>query len=97
MNEANLTVRAMYWYKRIGRIIYLILFSASLIETIVQGISRKPYFLGLIFIDVTIALLGLWLEAADNPYSVFAVIGEIHKTENIKIIVKDKEKDIRKI
>jgi hypothetical protein len=182
LNHVNLTIKSLFWYKKIGRKIYLILFSASLTATIIEGVSRKPYLLGFIFIDVTIALLGLWLEAAlihlsqlgtiyvetnrrteshkliehqekneiyyvsetsgdyivnitgstytknykktetvveenpdiempvieittiekvskaaDNEYSVFAAIDERNKTENIKIILKDKRNDIRKI
>ncbi|ERI91522.1 hypothetical protein HMPREF1982_03166 [Clostridiales bacterium oral taxon 876 str. F0540] len=52
----------MYLYKKLGRIIYAVLFALILALTIYEAITRSGYFIWLIFLDVTLLLVGLYLE-----------------------------------
>jgi len=58
----NLDIRLMYLYKKLGRVIYAVFFALILAVTIYEAFTRSRYFIWLIFLDVTLLLIGLYLE-----------------------------------
>lgn len=77
----------MFWYIRIGRFIYGILFALALIITFLQIIQRRSGVFIAVVIDVTLALIGVALESTYMSYrergTVYVETGESEDSFNL--------------
>lgn len=77
----NLNIRLMYLYKKLGRVIYAAFFALILAATVYEGITKSPHFIWLMFLVVTLLLIGLYLETNLIHYT---ELGSIYIEESRK-------------